>query len=251
MKKIYILVIFTISLFFFSFSSVSAIEKSNMIFNLEDSDFSYINEEFFELRTKTREFLENNDSYQYYIIGYNSSKSKLVVDIFVEEFNYKYLRIMNYSSGASLMFYINGRYKEYYLENNELKELTNSSSFQKSLGNVNNSNYQNFIDTNIDDLFLDGSANVYWNVNVNARDYSFSFGEDKDTPTLYEIYLAAKIGEPYDIHEDEKYVLLNFYNLVIEKIGFLVNMFTGNYIYLSVFVVLILIIILEIVRGLL
>ena len=251
MKKIYILVIFTISFFFFSFSSVSAAEKKNMIFNLQDSDFSYINDEFFELRTKTKEFLRNNDSYQYYIIGYNSDESKLVVDIFVEEINTKYLRIMDYSSGASLMFLIKARYNEYYLENNELKKLTSSSAFTNPLGSVNGSKYQNFIDTNIDDIFLDSTANIFWNINVNARDYSFSFSDDKDTPTLYEIYLAAKIGESFDPHEEEKDVLLNFYNLVIEKIGFLVNMFTGNYVYLSVFVVLILIIILEIVRGLL
>lgn len=251
MKKFSILIIFTFSLFFFSFSFVSAIEKKNMIFNLEDSDFSHINDEFFELRTKTKEFLKNNDSYQYYIIGYNSDKSKLVVDIFSEEINTKYLRIMDYSSGASLMFLIKARYNEYYLENNELKLLSGSSSFIKSLGSVNGSNYQNFIDTNIDDLFLDSTANMFWNVNVNVRDYSFSFGVDKDTPTLYEIYLAAKIGEPFDPHEEEKNVLLNYYSLIIEKIGFLVNMFTANYIYLSMFVIVLILVIIELVRRLL
>lgn len=240
MKKINILFTFIFSLFFFS-TQVIAIEKKNMIFNLEDSDFSYINNEFFELRTKTKEFLKNNDSSQYYIIGYNSDKSKLVVDIFSGEINTKYIEEV----GSYLRFLIDCSYSEYYLENNELKLLTISSRFTKYLGTVNSSSYQNFIDTNIDDIFLTNTTSVYWNINVNARDYNFSFGVDKDTPTLYDIYLAAKIGEPFDPHEDEKDLLLNFYNLVIEKIIYITSIFTSNYIFLSILVIIIFVIAIE------
>lgn len=250
MRKIYIIFTLFISLFLFS-SNVKA-DKKNIIFNFEEFDFSYINDEFFKLREKTLEFINNNDSYNYYVIFYDDSSSLLFSYVFIEEITDKYLRFMPYSSGDTAMIYIPTRYTKYYLNNDELISSGNTSSFFERLGDINGSNYYyRFIDTNIDDIFFESGKDSSYNVEIHCRDFNLIFDSNTDLPTLYEIYSLSGIGEPIDIHEEEKNILLNFYTIIIEKINLLCDVFVSNYIYLSIFVIFILIFVIELLRRLL
>lgn len=246
MKKIYILVIFTISLFFFSFSSVSAATTYNYTFT--DNDFSYINDDFLNIRTKTLDYINNSENYNYYAISYDLQNNRYIVYMlettelsFDREFGnydqYYYVQVLS-------------SVRRFVLENDNLTEIGPSSKFHVYVITDGVISYYNLLDFNFD-VYPRQSFCNYVNLIFNYNDKNHVFLQEEKVPSLYDLYIEWEVGEKYDSHEEEKNVLLNFYNLVIEKIGFLVNMFTGNYVYLSVFVVLILIIILEIVRGLL
>lgn len=248
MKKIYILVIFTISLFFFSFSSVSAaVTVYNYTFT--DDDFSYINDEFINFRTKVLDYINNSDNYDYYVISYDLTNNRYIVNIFNSK-ELPSIREFRENGKGYFIFKYMSSYTTYVLQDNNFVFDSTSSGFSKYVILNSTITYYNLLDCNFD-VFPNQGFNTYTNLVLNYNDKSYIFDEEKRVLSLYDLYVEFKVGEKFDPHEEEKNVLLNFYNLVIEKIGFLVNMFTGNYVYLSVFVVLILIIILEIVRGLL
>ena len=246
MKKFSILIIFTFSLFFFSFSFVSAATTYNYTFT--DNDFSYINDDFLNIRTKTLDYINNSENYNYYAISYDLQNNRYIAYI-LETKELSFDRVFG---NSNQYYYVqaNSSVKRFVLENDNLTEIGPSSRFFVYVITDGVISYYNLLDFNFDvypkQLFCN-----YINLILNYNDKNHVFLQEEKVPSLYDLYIEWKVGEKYDPHEEEKDVLLNFYNLVIEKIGFLVNMFTGNYVYLSVFVVLILIIILEIVRGLL
>lgn len=245
MKKINILFTLIISLFFFSTQVKAATKDINV--NLSDEDFSYINDEFLNFRSKVIDYVSNSDSKKYYIIIYNISKNRYEALIFSGEISEKYLRSMDYSSGRAFLINIPVSYGVYIEENNILIYTnSNSSSFMKAIFSENSISYYNFLDTNINDIFVQTSSIlIYSNIEINVRDYYLKIEDTTDIPTLYDIYISADIGTKFDSHEDEKNMLLNFYNLVIEKISYITGVFTSNHIFLSILVIIVFVIAIE------
>ena len=246
MKKVSILVIFTISLFFFSFSSVSAATTYNYTFT--EDDFSYINDDFINIRTKTLNYINNSEDYDYYVISYDLQNSRYIVNI-LETKELSSDREFG-SSGQYYYFNVRSSVKRFVLENDNFVEIGPSSNLYSYVISDGVITYYNFLDYNFD-IYPKSLFCYFIDLNLNYNDMNYTILQEEKVPSLYDLYIEWKVGEKYDLHEEEKNVLLNYYNLVIEKIGFLVNMFTGNYIYLSMFVIVLILVIIELVRRLL
>ena len=234
MKKLYIILALIMSSFFFYSSDVRA---DTTTYEVIESEFNNFTEDFSNLRELTIANL--NETYSYYIILYHKSKSRLTAYLFESTSNAQVF----FSNGIGIYLSVSGAYKNYYLNGSNFTESGSGSNYYSTLCSVNGTTctYLSLLDTNFDLSYTSGST---FNIKYNDLLYEITVGSK--VPNLYEIYLDS-IEVP-DIHEEEKQILSNFYNLVIEKIVLLSNYIINNYIFLSFVGIIILIFLIELIR---
>ena len=103
--------------------------------------------------------------------------------------------------------------------------------------------YKFFMDTNYDVATTYNGDNSP--LTIVYGDYTYSYEIYKPFPSLYEIYVKSGAGGPD--HTEEENILLNFYNLVIDRLSYLSTTFASNYVYLSIFVIFILVFVFELI----
>ena len=234
MKRLYIVLTVFLSSFLFLFTKeVKAADYTQEI------DFSLINNDFISLKNQVEDFINEDTSYSdYYYIFYDSDSSYKAYVFSQYKWNFKLFTIN--SSG----FRIDG---VSYM--NCIVLTLDSSPSVESI--VFNNFYFNstkvLLYTNFENIeFYSGEALF------TLGDQSFVFNsqsEDRFFP-LYNMYMNL-YGEysPSDnpVPVDNTPILTNFYTTVIEKINYLCGVIVGNYVYMSIFVIFILIILIELI----
>lgn len=95
------------------------------------------------------------------------------------------------------------------------------------------------LDSSMDIFTNGGSFNIYYN------DFSYVASKTESFPTYYKIYLdILEIEAP---HNQQLSMLQSFYNIVIEKLGYLGEILVNNYIYLSIIVIFMLIFVFKLI----
>lgn len=242
MKRICLLFTLIFSLFFFSFSTVNADAFS---INIESSEFDLLTDEFYQLRDLSIEYANSNN--KYYIITTNPQgkmvsmmfDKDVVINIFLREFmNTKEIKID-----------FVGAYNFYSIKNDSLSSAGSGYNFSTNISGYGG--YRTFFE------YLDTNYNVATTFNgdenspltIISGDYTYTYELYKPFPSLYDIYIKSGQGKPD--HSSEENLLLKFFNLFIEKILYLSEVFSSNYIFLSIFVIFILMFVIEIIRRLL
>lgn len=237
MKKIYISIIFTISLFFLSCFEVKADAFS---ININSSEFDLLNDEFYQLRESSIEYANQNN--KFYIIAYDYSGNlksyifdkTIVMNVYVKDFITKDITLS----------YV-GSYDRYQIKDGLFKK--NSSGVNMTYQLFSSSGYQGY------KFFMDTNYNVATTYNGDDNsplsivygDYIYNYEIYKPFPSLYEIYVKSGAGG--SDHTEEENILLSFYNLVIDRLSYLSTVFASNYVYLSIFVILILVFVFELI----
>ena len=240
MKRVYlILTLFIASFFFVSLNKVSA---ATYTYEISESNFDYINDEFFKLREKTIEYCEANNLS--YIIGYNISYGKLLSHVF----NFTTYNFLNQYDMPRIEFGISANM--YYIDNDTLKSYGTLGSYYTSFYNkkdVSTFSYLSFLDTNIESI---NNTSPYFTWDFKYQDLTYTLNSGTKIPTLYEIYLDVKGDEPVvsDKFIEEKELMNNFYSTIFTKISDLATSLANNYTFLTIFGIFILIFVLELIR---
>lgn len=247
MKRLLINTIMLFSSFFF-FSNVEAAIIEPEI------DFTLLNDNFYKIKEAAENFVKEDTSYSddfliYYSYGYYVYFLKLNYTYIpnctvYDSSNYR-LRCFLASSGSIDRFFYS----------------STSNSFFKSGTEAYNQNYIVYKKTSssLDFVFLystfdidfkkyNGSISVVYNYNDFSTTITDS-GTDK-IKTLYQLNYEYNtfIGNKELVHQEESNKIKSFYNLCIEKIVYLATIFADSYIYLSIFVIFILIFIFSLIK---
>lgn len=231
MKKLFIIMtLFMSSFFLFCNKEVKAYEYN---YNF---DFDYLPEDFIEKKELVDNFIKEDTSLSNnYIIRFSiTGNEKAYYVIFVDNTNF--LKA-TYSSGKLILSFTSSYTYKTIGSNNSLGNNVNSTS---SINLFINGIYQNYI---LYANFDIPTNNDNHTINFISDDYSKTFqlnGFDK-LPTIYDMYLEKNNIFPENPHQEEIDKLSNFYNIVIEKLGYLAETIVSNYIYLSIIVIFILI----------
>jgi len=239
MKKLFtIITLFVSSFFFISLKEAKAVE-----FNKE-LDFSLLNDETRAFKKQVEDFLSTDETYSDdYIIFYNhKGDSKL------------YALLMPNSYTGEIYNWITSSYIRYNL-------------FSPSCFYLYTSN-DNIVESNYFFVYYDASSLpwatiLYSTIKLTlTSDFSltytyndFIYVDSKDTTNkisgLDEIYKEYQkfIGdvEEENPHKEEIEKVESFYSVVIEKLSYLAEEISSNYIYLSIIVIFLLILVFELV----
>lgn len=237
MKKFYTLFILVLASFFLSYSEVKADAFS---INIDSSEFDLLNDEFYQLREISIEYANQNN--KFYVIAYDYSNNlksyifdkTIVMNVFIRDFITKDVKLN-----------FNGEYDTYQIKDGLFKNVSSGTNFGYDL--YTSSGYQGY------KFFMDTNYNVATTYNGDNNsplsivygDYVYNYEIYSPFPSLYEIYVKSGAGGPD--HSEEENILLNFYNLVIDRLSYLSTTFASNYIYLSVFVIFILVFVFELI----
>lgn len=245
MKRLFINIFMLFSSFFL-FSDVKAVTLEPEI------DLALINEDFYKIKEVAEEFIKDDVTYSDdFIIYYRGG---LYVSFFKDNTyipnctiysNTNGLRCFLADSGVSLDRYVYNKTKESliksgiiaYNQNYTVYKLKDSLSFIPLYSTLD-----------IDFKKYDGSSSIIYNY----KGYSSTIndtGIDK-FKTLYMIndeYNIFLVNKDL-VHQDESNKIKSFYDLCIEKIGYLATVIVGNYIYLSIFAIFILIFIFSLIK---
>ena len=237
MKKLLIIITLFVSSFFsFSFEALA----DTFSVTLNDSSFSYLNEDFYTFRSLVQEYAETNDNY--YLIFYENDKYYVY---FLSTENVKIEDMVFVNNTFRIYLSNGGSYTRFYYENNSL--VVNgfgSGSVIRSLYDYSNNtfNYNYFLDSNFNVSYVSVRNNIfslqYKNLNIEVSSSSFF-------PSLYDVYLDSLSSE--DVHFAEKNILNNFYLIIIEKINYLSEIILNNYIFLSIIGIIILIFVFKLI----
>lgn len=248
MRKVNILLIFTISLFFFSFTSVKAattiIDKI-----LTEEDFGYINEDFLHFRSKAIEYVNNNYSGYYYVISYDTKNNFYKLGILTEVDDTTKIQLER-AGTEYFRYFVKSRIVYYKLVNDNLVEFSNSSQYSEFFYLRSVFYFNEYLDSNFD-MYTDTMMDHWEKITLKYNDKSFYYSSNIKAPTVYELYQYFEVGNYFDLHEEEKNILLNYFVVVIDSLKYICNVFTSNYIYLSMIVIIIFVIVVELVRRLL
>ena len=225
-KSLFIALFLVLSSFFFI--SVKEVEAEDITFTCPEERISLLNEEFYSYRDKVINYA-NENNYYYYIYYWLYGK--------------KYQVMFFHSDSDS--FLANSRYEfnsnNYNISDVKYLSLSDTTNFSDitSMGSFS----FGFNDFTI----LDYSFNIFttYEVNLVCNNKTFIFNQNNKFPSLYDFIASEPV---IDSHLEEKKVITNFYTICIEKIKYLGEQITSNYIYLSMVVVLILIFIIELIR---
>lgn len=239
MKKSLFIALFLVlsSFFFISVKEVEAVEYN---FNFS---FDYLPEDFTEKKEIVDNFIKEDtslsDNYIIYLAITGIEKQYYV--IFLD--NPNSLKITYSSNSLTTSFTSSYTYKKFSSDNFLGNNVNSSYSFKL----FENGIYQNyFLYSNFDIL----TNNDNHTISFISDNYSKTFqlnGYDK-FPTIYDMYLEKNNILPENLHKEEMINISNFYTICINKLVYLGEQITSNYIYLSMVVVLILIFIIELIR---
>lgn len=248
MRKVNILLIFTISLFFFSFTSVKA--ATTIIDQiLTEEDFGYINEDFLHFRSKAIEYVNNNYSGYYYVIRYDTKNNFYTLGILTEVDDTTTIKLERMGI-EYFRYYVRSRIVYYKLVNDNLVEFSNSSQYSEIFYLRSTFYFNGYLDSNFD-MYTDEYMDYWEKITLKYNDKSFYYSSNIKAPTVYELYQYFEVGNYFDSHEEEKNILLNYFVVVIDSLKYICNVFVSNYIYLSMIVIIIFVIVVELVRRLL
>lgn len=246
MKRLFINIFMLFSSFFL-FSDVKAATLEPEI------DLSLINEDFFQIKESAENFVKEDETYSddFIIYIYGSS---LYVSFYKLNNTYipnctfrssEYLRCFIAPSGVSLDRYVYNKTKESLIKSSTIGYNQNYISYKKGDSMTFVLLYSTF---DIDFKKYNGSSSIVYKIN----DFS-SIIYDDDTYKFKSLYMIKKdydlfIGNKELVHREEENNLKSFYTLCIEKIGYLATVIVGNYIYLSIFAIFILIFIFSLIK---
>lgn len=219
MKKSFIVTLFLVlsSFFFISIKEVEAYE-----INIENLDM--INEEFFKLKEVSEEYISSSSEYDNFIIAKDGNK--------LYSYIFKYNNSYSCSVNTDFLLRVNNYYKITLLYNGEL--IFNGGG---NLLIVRTLPYYSSLNFN-----LDSNSTL----TLKFEDRYFEINPGEKLLTYYDVYKDNQYFK--DPHLGEKEVIANFYTICIDKLGYLGEKIVGNYVYLSMIVVLILVFIIELIR---
>ena len=213
------------SFFLFSINEVKADDP--FIVDLSSEVLNSIDSEFFSVRDSVIEYA-NANSLNYLLFRINEKYY-----VYFSEIDSFTSTGRSWLENTSVFF----RYASYNLKTFEL-EVSTKDNFHL----LYSSSYLMYL--------LDSTINVYYSpyeVQINYNGSSYLVNSTTKFKTIYDLYLESG-GDIPDPHKSEKQLISNFYIICIDKIKFLANAVTSNYIYLSMIVVLILLFIIELIR---
>lgn len=227
MKKMFYMLAFIVSSFFFFSSNVNA--DNEYVVTYPDNFLDNINDNFFTVREYAISNLDND--YPYYILF----KAQDTPNYLIYYYNYSdFISVgrswfKSQSSDAKLIiYYING--------NSPIISFNRQVNFSSDFVH----------------LILDSNMNIYYNpysLQINYLDKSYIVNSTNKFLTTYDIYKEVNgIGEETDnTHDSELSIIQSFYEVSISKISYLAESISSNYIYLSIFGVFILIFVFELI----
>ncbi len=248
MSKLFINIIMLFSSFFL-FSNVKALTFEPEI------DLSLINEDFYQIKEAAEKFVKDDVTYSDDFIIY--FKNGLYVSFFKLNNTYipnctvtssnNYLLCLITGSGVKLDMYRYNKTNESLIKYSTIAYNQTETTYNL----INNSTFT-FIPlySTLDINFkkYNGSSSIIYNYNGYSSTINDT-GNDK-IKTLYQINYEYYIflGNKDLVHREESNKIKSFYDLCIEKIGYLATVIVGNYIYLSIFAIFILIFIFSLIK---
>ena len=246
MKRLFINIFMLFSSFFL-FSGVKAATLEPEI------DLSLINEDFFQIKEAAENFVKEDETYSddFIIYIYGSS---LYVSFYKLNNTYipnctfrssEYLRCLIAPRGVSLDAFKFSKTSQSLFKSTTIAYNQNYISYKKGDSLTFVPLYSTF---DIDFKKYNGSSSIVYKIN----DFS-SIIYDDDTYKFKSLYMIKKdydsfIGNKDLVHQEENQKIKGFYDLCIEKIGYLATVIVGNYIYLSIFAIFILIFIFSLIK---
>ncbi len=231
MKKLYMIITLFVSSFFLFNSDVKA--STEVEVNISSLDL--INENFKKNIDLADNYLLSSTVYDNYFIYYDSS-NKMFKYIFYNSSNI-----------------VNNNFSCYYYSNSFECGVISSYKFFNYISWKNDFvNEGGGIDFKIKDInyICYSSLPIYLDdtltLKINYNNMYFTLEPGDKMMFLYDVYENQE--RLFDVHYDEKNSLSNFYNLCLNKLSYLTGIIVGNYIYLSIFGIFILIIIFELIR---
>ncbi len=235
MKRLFMIITLFISSFFLFSFKVNAKEYTKEV------DFSLI-ETTLSLKEKLDVFIETDVNYsdyyfiysdngeiKYYIIRLNGSLDNLSIITDSLYFGLKYNASLKFGTNLNYIDLIGGASSNIFY----LSHLNKPSSHLL---------YMNF-----DYYFTSGNSSITYNYNDFSITNSISSGNK--LLTLYDVYLEYQkyLGLNDSVHKEELNKLSSFYSIVIDKLNYLSDVIVGNYIYLSIIVIFILIFVFKLI----
>ena len=231
MKKLLIIMtLFMSSFFLFCNKEVKAYEYTKEI------DF-FSMDTVLSLKEKLDAFIETDTEYSDYYLIYSDFDGSIVYYIIPLDGS-----LDNFSFSTDSSFF-GLRYGSSIKTGNDLNSIiiagSSSSKFFYSY-HKNNFSY-NVLYMNFDYYFTSGNSTITYTYNDFSVVNNLSSGNK--FLTLYDVYLEYQnqLGNIDEIHKEELEKVGSFYNIVIEKLGYLSETIVSNYIYLSIIVIFILI----------
>ena len=232
MKRLYIVLTFVLSSFLLlSGRKVKAYEYT--------ADLSLINEDFFTIKENAEKLLEEDTTHSdyYFILRANSSYYVYVPDNFTEPYS------CIYSGETELTF--NPKPRFYRID---AVRPNFSLSFPSYTGNFYLYAYKSsFIYLYSNFVFPVGNCSTE-SLTIKYGDREKVVNNGNNLPSLYDLYLEINNPDPEEPEPvDNTPILTDFYTTVIEKINYLCEVIVSNYIYLSIFVIILIIILFELI----
>ena len=236
MKKVYLLLsLFIIPVFFFSINKVSA---ATYEFEVSESNFEYINDDFYYIRDYALNHVSENGGY--YVIYYSVSSSTYRL-VFLQSIKNIELTLNSSSFDIKFWTWSNNEGVLYNYTNNEIVYYTHNTSFLASSAIIDNKiDKYVYLDSNISTIY-DTSGNE---TKITYKDNEYVVNSTTSVPSLYQIYLDS-LSDPY---EEQKGIINNFYSTIATKIGEFVTNISTNYIFLLIFGIFTLIFVFELIR---
>lgn len=246
MKRLFINIFMLFSSFFL-FSGVKAATLEPEI------DLSLINENFYNIKELAEEFVKNDDTYSDdFIIYYQNA---LYVSFYNKDntyvpncsiYNSSGFKCLLTNSNKDLVRYAYNKSKNILVKSGSISYNQNYVIYKLPSNSIEFIPLYSTLDFNFNKY--NGSSSIIYNY----KGYSSTIndtGTDK-VKTLYDINYEYNIflGNKDLVHQDENQKIKGFYDLCIEKIGYLATVIVGNYIYLSIFAIFILIFIFSLIK---
>lgn len=246
MKRLFINIFMLFSSFFL-FSGVKAATLEPEI------DLSLINEDFYNVKELAEEFVKNDDTYSDdFIIYYQNA---LYVSFYNKDntyfpncsiYNSSGFKCLLTNSNKTLVRYAYNKSKNILVKSGSIGYNQNYVIYKLPSNSIEFIPLYSTLDFNFNKY--NGSSSIIYNY----KGYSSTIndtGTDK-VKTLYDINYEYNIflGNKDLVHQDENQKIKGFYDLCIEKIGYLATVIVGNYIYLSIFAIFILIFIFSLIK---
>lgn len=246
MKRLFINIFMLFSSFFL-FSGVKAATLQPEI------DLSLINEDFYNIKELAEEFVKNDDTYSddfiiyyqnaLYVSFYNKDNTYVPNCSIYNSGGFKCLLI---NSNKNLVRYAYNKSKNILVKSGSISYNQNYVIYKLPSNSIEFIPLYSTLDFNFKKY--NGSSSIIYNY----KGYSSTINDTgtEKVKTLYDINYEYNIflGNKDLVHQEENQKIKGFYDLCIEKIGYLATVIVGNYVYLSIFAIFILIFIFSLIK---
>lgn len=234
MKKLLtIITLFVSSFFFLSLEDVKAVEIDFEV------DLSLINDTFYQVKKLSDEFIESDTSYSdSYIIFYESN----LYYVHFLPLNYNSNLYYAYYDGGTFYMVVGSGSPKKYKYDSSSNTLISSGSFSSNYIKPYIKTY--FLFSNFTFNFRNDTSNI---LNYRYNDWSYSQEEISSNyfMSLYALNVEYEINS--NPHQEELEKIESFYNVIIEKLSYIGEVLVSNYMYLSIIVIFLLILVFEMI----